>query len=50
MKINEEWHKKNKMAKSPSIEERVDWHIKHAKYCKCREIPANLVQVIESFR
>jgi hypothetical protein len=41
--INKEWHKKNKMPKNPSFEERVKWHKEHSKNCKCREgIPKKL--------
>jgi hypothetical protein len=36
MKINKEWHMKNKMPKNPSFEQRVKWHKEHNKHCKCR--------------
>jgi len=31
MKINKEWHLKNKMPKNPTFEERINWHIAHSK-------------------
>lgn len=42
MKINAAWHKKNLMPKNPTLEQRIKWHINHAKHCGCREIPPKL--------
>ena len=33
MKINKQWHEKNKMFKTETLEERIKWHIEHAKQC-----------------
>ncbi len=45
MKINKEWHEKNKMPKNPSFEQRVSWHLEHLKNCSCRrEIPIKLAE------
>jgi hypothetical protein len=46
LKINKEWHLKNKMPKNPTLEERINWHIEHAKNCNCREIPGNIKEEI----
>jgi hypothetical protein len=27
------------MPKNPTMEERVDWHLEHARQCACRPIP-----------
>lgn len=43
MKINAEWHKKNKMPKNPTIEQRIKWHLEHQKNCSCRPIPEKLL-------
>lgn len=43
MKINKEWHEKNKMPKNPSFEQRVKWHLEHQKNCNCRPIPQKLL-------
>lgn len=41
--INKEWHQKNKMPKNPTLEERIQWHKEHLKYCDCRkDIPKSL--------
>lgn len=42
MKINETWHKKHPMPKNPTIDQRIEWHIEHAKHCNCRDIPEKL--------
>ena len=44
MKINKEWHLKNRMPKNPSIEERIAWHLGHAKNCGCRKIEGKIAE------
>lgn len=46
MKINKEWHLANRMPKNPTIQQRIDWHLLHQKYCNCRPIPEKLLKVI----
>jgi alpha-amylase/alpha-mannosidase (GH57 family) len=46
MKINKEWHLHNPMPKNPSLEERIHWHLSHAKACKCREMPESIAKEI----
>jgi len=48
-KINAVWHKKNRMPKNPTSEERIKWHISHAKNCSCRPIPEKLKEEIRKF-
>jgi hypothetical protein len=50
MKINREWHLKNKMPKNPKPEERFKWHIEHAKNCQCREMSEKLKEEIKKFK
>jgi hypothetical protein len=50
MTINKEWHLKNKMPKNPTAEQRIKWHIAHAKNCSCRPIPEKLAQEIKNFK
>ena len=40
--MNKEWHSKHKMPKNPTAEQRLKWHIEHAKNCGCRPIPKSL--------
>jgi len=44
--INAAWHKTHPMPKNPTTEQRIDWHIKHAAHCACREIPPSLQKEI----
>jgi hypothetical protein len=44
-KINAEWHRKNRMPKNPTIEQRIEWHLEHQKHCNCRSnIPEKLLE------
>jgi len=47
-KLNKTWHEKNKMPRNASIEERINWHIAHARNCACRPIPDKLKLEIEN--
>ncbi len=47
MKINKEWHEKNKMPKNPTFKQRIQWHIAHEKNCNCRPIPKKLADDIK---
>lgn len=49
MKLNREWHLKNKMPKNPTMEERLKWHIAHAQNCQCREMSEKLKAEIKKF-
>jgi hypothetical protein len=42
MKLNKEWHLAHRMPKHPTEEQRLQWHIEHARHCQCREIPPKL--------
>jgi hypothetical protein len=43
MKINAEWHKKNKMKMPTTLAERVVWHEEHLKNCGCRtDVPPTI--------
>jgi hypothetical protein len=44
MKINKDWHTKNKMPKNAIFEQRVKWHLEHQKNCPRRPIPKKLVE------
>jgi hypothetical protein len=46
--INAEWHLKNKMPVKATLEQRIKWHMEHAKHCKCRPIPAKLLAEIKN--
>jgi len=31
-------------AKNPTLQQRIDWHLEHAKNCGCRKIPGKLAE------
>jgi len=37
--VNEAWHRAHILAARADFEERLDWHVAHAKACGCREMP-----------
>ena len=47
MKINVEWHSKHKMPKNPTLDQRVKWHIEHAKHCSCRPLEGKILEEIK---
>jgi len=36
------------MPKNPTPQQRVEWHVEHAKHCQCRPIPAGVLALIEA--
>lgn len=47
MKLNKEWHEAHRMPQNPTLDQRIEWHIEHARNCECREIPPNLREIIK---
>lgn len=46
--INKEWHKKHKMPKNATPEQKLKWHLEHNKHCKCRPgIPKGLLAALK---
>jgi hypothetical protein len=46
-KINKKWHGKNRMPKNPTRDQRVEWHVEHAKNCACRAIPRDIAEEVD---
>lgn len=47
-KINKEWHEAHRMPKNAKLDQRIQWHIEHAKNCGCREMPEKIrVEIIK---
>lgn len=40
--INAAWHRTHPMPKNPTENERLAWHLAHARACACRAIPESL--------
>ncbi len=47
MKINKEWHLKNRMPRNATLQQRINWHLEHLKHCTCRDMPENIKKEIE---
>jgi hypothetical protein len=43
-KINAEWHSKNKMPEKATLDQRVKWHLAHARHCACRPMPGPILE------
>ena len=43
MKLNATWHRGHPMPLHPTIDQRIEWHLEHARNCGCREIPPKLI-------
>jgi len=43
-KLNREWHLSHRMPKNPTLEQRLEWHLEHAKNCKCRPITGKIAE------
>jgi hypothetical protein len=46
-KINREWHLANKMPRNASEDERIAWHLEHARSCGCRKIEGKLAELLQ---
>jgi hypothetical protein len=43
-KLNATWHREHVMPKNPSLEQRLRWHVAHARACGCRrDLPPAIV-------
>jgi hypothetical protein len=47
MEINAEWHSKNKMPENPTLDQRVKWHIEHARHCSCRPLDGEILEELK---
>jgi len=42
------WHEQNRMPKNPTPQQRVEWHIEHARNCQCRPIPDGVIALLKA--
>lgn len=45
-KIHREWREAHRMPKNASEDERIAWHIDHARNCECRKIEGKLAELL----
>jgi hypothetical protein len=41
-KINAAWHRAHRMPPKATLDQRIAWHIEHARHCGCRPIAGKL--------
>jgi len=47
-KMNAAWHDKHRMPNRASRDQRVRWHLAHAKACGCHKIPKSVIAEIRA--
>lgn len=40
--MNRAWHEAHPMPKNATLDQRVEWHLEHAKECACRDLPESV--------
>jgi hypothetical protein len=50
MTINALWHAKHRMPDHPTLDQRMAWHIAHARECACRPMPPKVEAQIRGLR
>jgi hypothetical protein len=46
--MNEQWHRDHPLGSGSSLDERVAWHVEHAKACGCRPIPDSVAAEVRA--
>lgn len=47
MAINAKWHAAHPMPENATLDQRVAWHVEHAKTCGCRPMPKSVIAELE---
>jgi hypothetical protein len=47
MTLNRDWHLAHKMPQNPTLDQRVAWHLDHAKNCSCRKLEGKILDEIK---
>lgn len=47
MKINASWHKKNPLPPKATLNQKIQWHVDHARECGCRAIPKSIQEKLK---
>ena len=45
--MNAGWHKNNVMPRNATMDQRIKWHIAHARFCACRAMPKTVQAAID---
>ncbi|NSL55773.1 hypothetical protein [Uliginosibacterium aquaticum] len=46
--LNREWHAAHRMPEQATAEQRIAWHLAHAQHCRCRPIPAGVLELMQA--
>jgi hypothetical protein len=46
--LNAAWHRRHPMPPNATMDQRVKWHLAHAKACGCREIPRTVLTELKA--
>jgi hypothetical protein len=46
--VNVDWHRDHVLGQGAPLDERVTWHLEHARACACRPIPARIATEIQA--
>jgi hypothetical protein len=46
MPLNKAWHSTHRMPAKATMDQRIRWHVQHAKNCGCRPIPKSVAAEI----
>ena len=47
MTVDVEWHSKNRLPDNPTLDERVRWHIEHARRCACNPSDGDILEELK---
>jgi hypothetical protein len=47
MEINREWHSENGLPTNPTLDQRVKWHIAHARHCPCPPADGEILEELK---
>ena len=45
--INREWRQANRMPAKATLDQRIAWHLEHAKHCRCRPIAGKILEEMQ---
>lgn len=40
--INRPWHAANRLGRNATLDQRIAWHLEHARECGCRDMPESI--------
>lgn len=44
--INAQWHETHRLDRKATLDQRIAWHLEHARECGCRDMPETIRQAI----